>query len=488
MNELKKFITNTIKSSFFWVKVKNASDITEPIVSALQGKDRKIINPSEISKPIVEAVDRGTKALAEKENKITNAGEIAEPIVEAVGMVDKSVKELGKSNGEERKKDIAELNENFVKMVSVLKTELSKLDSTEKMLAIFEALKKIQSSGDLLKVLGVIEKKIPVVKESKDYTDVLGKIYSGIEKITFDDLANRIDNIKFPAFPETMKVTTDFGKVLRGYAKDGRILVSPDRVGGGSFVDDVKIKNASNELINPAREETLLLVKTACENIKLSADTVNLNTDTLEAKLDTLIAKDYATQTTLAAVLAKIIAAPATAAKQLPDNHQVSVSNPPAEYPLPAAQVSTLTPPAAISGFATEAKQLPDGHEVEVNNFPATQPVSGTVAVSNPTADPETGLAKSAKQDSQITLHTALNSLLDTLQELAQRLMPLAGAMGNTAQLRVVQSSVPSTAVTGPITSAQSIAEKNVAGVSYTQRVAQENLAAVLSNINNVTT
>lgn len=35
-----------------------------------------------------------------------------------------------------------------------------------------------------------------------------------------------------------------------------------------------------------------------------------------EAKQDTLIAKDFATQTTLAAVLAKIIAAPATEAKQ----------------------------------------------------------------------------------------------------------------------------------------------------------------------------
>lgn len=35
-----------------------------------------------------------------------------------------------------------------------------------------------------------------------------------------------------------------------------------------------------------------------------------------EAKQDTLIAKDFATQTTLAAILAKIIAAPATEAKQ----------------------------------------------------------------------------------------------------------------------------------------------------------------------------
>jgi hypothetical protein len=88
------------------------------------------------------------------------------------------------------------------------------------------------------------------------------------------------------------------------------------------------------------------------------------------------------------------------------------------------------------------------------------------------------GLAKSDQQDSQI-------SLIDTLQELVQRLAPLAGAMNATAQLRVIQTAVPSTAVTGPKTSAQSIAEKNVGGVYYTNRVALENLTAVISNVNN---
>jgi len=78
------------------------------------------------------------------------------------------------------------------------------------------------------------------------------------------------------------------------------------------------------------------------------------------------------------------------------------------------------------------------------------------------------------------------STLIETLQELSQRLAPLAGIVANTAQLRVIQTTVPSTAVTGPITSAQSIAEKNVAGVSYTTRTATENLAAIQGNINNV--
>lgn len=52
---------------------------------------------------------------------------------------------------------------------------------------------------------------------------------------------------------------------------------------------------------------------------------------------------------------------------------------------LTAAQITTLTPPAAITGFATSANQLPDGHNVTVDNaslavtgtfWQATQPVS----------------------------------------------------------------------------------------------------------------
>jgi hypothetical protein len=88
-----------------------------------------------------------------------------------------------------------------------------------------------------------------------------------------------------------------------------------------------------------------------------------------------------------------------------------------------------------------------------------------------------------------------LNSLIETLQELTQRLMPLAGAMSNAVALRVAPISSVSTAVTGSvtatgggyITSAQSIAEKAVAGVSYPEKIAITNSTAIQSNINNVT-
>ena len=82
----------------------------------------------------------------------------------------------------------------------------------------------------------------------------------------------------------------------------------------------------------------------------------------------------------------------------------------------------------------------------------------------------------------------ALDSLIETLQELIQRLAPLAGAMNSGAVgLRVVGVTMPSTAVTGPQTSAQFIATYNAAGVNYTTRVALENNTAIQSNVNNCT-
>lgn len=135
--------------------------------------------------------------------------------------------------------------------------------------------------------------------------------------------------------------------------------------------------------------------------------------------------------------------------------------------------------------FATSEKQTDGSQKMQIVG-PDGEPVSVTDNKLDVNSAPAVGGATSVKQDSQIELETTLNSLVGTLQELVQRLEPIAGAVANTAQIRVVQTSVPSTAVTGPITSAQSIAEKAVAGISYPEKMAVTNLTAVISNINNV--
>lgn len=95
-----------------------------------------------------------------------------------------------------------------------------------------------------------------------------------------------------------------------------------------------------------------------------------------------------------------------------------------------------------------------------------------------------TGGATEAKQDSQIALETTLNTLIETLQELTSRLTAIASTVANTAQVRTVTTGAVT--VSGSyITSAQSIAEKAVAGISYPEKMAQTNLTATIANINN---
>lgn len=100
------------------------------------------------------------------------------------------------------------------------------------------------------------------------------------------------------------------------------------------------------------------------------------------------------------------------------------------------------------------------------------------------------GLSTEAKQDSAINVlnevrdnQAVLYSLIETLNELLARLNVLTGMASHTAVgLRVVGVSMPSTAVTGPITSAQHLANE------LTKRQAIENLTAIQSNIINITT
>lgn len=133
--------------------------------------------------------------------------------------------------------------------------------------------------------------------------------------------------------------------------------------------------------------------------------------------------------------------------------------------------------PVDVAGPLTDSElravPVPVSGTLGINNFPATQPVS-VAALPLPS-----GAATSLNQ-------AALESLIVTLQELVSRLGVLASwNNGGAAGMRVVGVSMPSTAVTGPLTNAQYIATRAVGAIHYTQRTAIENQAAVLSNINN---
>jgi hypothetical protein len=116
--------------------------------------------------------------------------------------------------------------------------------------------------------------------------------------------------------------------------------------------------------------------------------------------------------------------------KQLPNNHQVTVSNQPTEFPLPSAQVATLTPPAAITGFATSAKQDTLLNELKLKaNLTDTQPVSLAVAPITPV----TGTFWQATQpiSGTVTANTGLTQPLTDTQ-LRANPVPISGTVAAT--------------------------------------------------------
>lgn len=105
--------------------------------------------------------------------------------------------------------------------------------------------------------------------------------------------------------------------------------------------------------------------------------------------------------TTLASILAKIANDPSTGAGQLAQGTKLDtlhadlasllskVSSDPATQTTLAAFVA-----ANHTDLSALLTKLNGTLTTSISNFPGTQTISGTVAVSNPTADPETGLAK----------------------------------------------------------------------------------------------
>lgn len=168
----------------------------------------------------------------------------------------------------------------------------------------------------------------------------------------------------------------------------------------------------------------------------------------------------------------------------------MSVSNLPASYPVTGDFFPETQP---VSG-SVSVSNFPGSQAVTGDFYPATQPVSGTFwpdtqPVSGPVTDDQ--LRATAVPVSMVSVplpsgastsasQATLESLIDTLQELIQRLAPLGSAIniaGGTG-LRIVGVGGTITA-SGPLTSAQYTAS------NLTRRLAVENQTAILANINN---
>jgi hypothetical protein len=431
MKELINWLSIQFSKGKFFTELLNTKDISDPIVKAIQDKEYETLDPNSIQEPIVSAVEDATRAIES----------IKIPEFPSIPEVD------------------------FSEVVLALK-DLLKKDTN---VTVKQGDTKVTvDTKSLLSILKKIESKKP--EEQIDYTPILSDLCDLVEgkNVDLSKIEKFLDEFKFP--------------VISIPTEDGRVKVTlPDEELAkmrSHFVSSDHLVNKNNDRVNPATEEKQDAIVSAIEGISIDLGASDIQIGAVELKNSTDDTRAVVGANGLEVEVKAMPSGLATSANQLPDGHEVEVNNFPSEYPLPAAQITTLTPPAAITGFATSANQLPDNHQV---------------TVSNPTTSPETGLAKATQQNSQIALETTLNSLTETLQELVQRLAPLAGAMSNAASLRVTPGAATlpiSGSVTasggGYITSAQSIAEKNVLGVLFPEKIALTNLTAIQSNLNNI--
>jgi len=141
--------------------------------------------------------------------------------------------------------------------------------------------------------------------------------------------------------------------------------------------------------------------------------------DTGNTSLATIAAKDFATQTTLALIKAKTDNIPglgqALAAASTP-------------VVLPAAQITTLTPPAAITGYALEAGHLAaidtstakipaQGQALAAASLPVVLPAAQITTLTPPTSI--TANAGTNLNTSALALDTSVNNLLKPASTLA---------------------------------------------------------------------
>lgn len=205
----------------------------------------------------------------------------------------------------------------------------------------------------------------------------------------------------------------------------------------------------SGKIGTPASDDLMTLLRaievntaaevTRTDTLNLTADQVQLNTDTVEALLADVSSRIGTTGVagSAAAILDAIrllltgsltVNLPAGASLDATLTNgslrvggtvdvsdrssrvlgHVTIDSAPTTLPTGAATEATLSGVLKTGDLVgLDATTLAALETTSVANFPATQPVSGTVAVSNPTANPETGLAKDA------TLTTRLPAALD---------------------------------------------------------------------------
>jgi len=250
MEEIKLFIKKLVAKSFFLTKIINPGDISTPIIRAIQGKENptefKVNNPQDITRPLIYPIEKGFET-------------IEKAIQDKEGIREVSVKNLS-----EIKPDFSELVKTFKEEIKKLDKEVVVKNDLGQLLGLF---KTNSDKKDLIKALEKIESKIPVLKQQEviDYALLISEAITKIESLKLD--------IDLKPLQEEIQKLGDIIKEGKSYK--GQII------GRGGGYSSVGIKNASEARVNPATEEKQ-------DEIKTKLDTLNSNVAT-DTKLDEMI-------------------------------------------------------------------------------------------------------------------------------------------------------------------------------------------------------
>lgn len=275
-------------------------------------------------------------------------------------------------------KDVKDLSNKF------LQQKITAYQSVSKITNELENLAKDKTVGQAVKTLERLNKLINSIS-LKDTNEILKKLNNSVElekqgnelkKINdmLEVIANKdptikvADLIKFPTKPKdaipvvlTDKFKEEFYDALKSL---------PVYFGGGGNVDTSKL--ATSKLQQDIIE--------AINNIEINADSINLNTDDLEEKLDEIISK------------------------QLPDNHEVTISN----------QIIQPTTPDDTQPISAEILPLPNGAATSENQTNGSQKTQIVETIPTDTTKLNGSVAITETVDGTVTTKTITKTINGT--------------------------------------------------------------------------
>ena len=245
MEQLIQFIRNlwteTIAPSWKSISNKSTKDIVDAIKQKQNARDISINNPDDISVPIVEALGETQKAIEDKSNEVTV---LNQPVFDVSELSEKMSSFIEALN----KKDLN---------VKVGKTKIH-VDTK----AVVKAVERLQEALPELKPQEQVDytlmfdEMMKIMEKPKDQSEII-KLQELTKKLgTSEDLSSIADWLKVIAEKEVEQQELP--------VKDGRILVSVDKVGGGGGgLTQIETDYLSNISNNTATSDPLAKYKFA---------------------------------------------------------------------------------------------------------------------------------------------------------------------------------------------------------------------------------